>query len=110
MHSNFFRLRQKILLFMCIVAARYGSMENQGSDSKTDAELFSSPTEAIQALINAVQYSDKESLRAIFGPDLDRLLTGDEVQDSANFRSFAKAVSEKCIPIDQNANRRTLEI
>ena len=32
---------------------------------------------------------DKAALREIFGPELDKLITGDEVQDANNAQRFA---------------------
>jgi hypothetical protein len=92
------------------VAAGFSSMTMRATASTSGPESFISSADAIQALVTAVQYGNKESLRAIFGSDLDQLLTGDEVQDSANFKSFAKAVSEKCTPTEKSANQFTLEI
>jgi hypothetical protein len=56
--------------------------------------LFSSPDEARQALVAAVQAKDRASLRAIFGPVARELEPGDPVEEAAEFDHFARHVQE----------------
>src|ERR1039457_7562401 len=51
--------------------------------------LFASPDEAAKALQAAAEAKDKATLRAICGPEFDKLITGDEVQDAHNAQRFA---------------------
>jgi hypothetical protein len=55
---------------------------------------YSSPDDVMQALIVAVKAKDRAALAAIFGPDHEQLLSGDEVEDTNDLDDFAKAVSE----------------
>ena len=50
---------------------------------------FSSPEEAMQALGSAAQARDQSVLTAIFGPDRQKLLSGDAVEDARNLDRFA---------------------
>jgi hypothetical protein len=71
---------------------------------------FASPEEAVQALEAATKVHDKAALRGIFGPEVHDLLTGDERQDKANSRSFAKAIAEGVKPVSEGDARIILEI
>lgn len=55
---------------------------------------YSSPDEAMQALVTAVKGKDRSALASIFGPDHEQLLSGDEVEDTNELNEFAEAVSE----------------
>lgn len=55
---------------------------------------YSSPGEAMQALVAAVKDKDRSALAAIFGPDHEQLLSGDEVEDANDLNDFAEAVNE----------------
>lgn len=55
---------------------------------------YSSPDEAMQALVTAVKAKDRSPLAAIFGPDHEQLLSGDDVEDINDLDDFAEAVSE----------------
>jgi DUF2950 family protein len=50
---------------------------------------FSTPEDAVQALVNAAKAKDQAALTAIFGPDREKLLTGDPVEDSNALSRFA---------------------
>ncbi len=52
-------------------------------------EMFDSPQAALDSLKAAVQVDDKETLRRIFGPQVDELKSGDSVQDAADMQAFA---------------------
>jgi hypothetical protein len=71
---------------------------------------FASPEEAVKALLEATQAGDKAALNQIFGPDVNLLLTGDEVQDANNRVKFAKAMAEGCQQVPEGADKITLEI
>jgi len=55
---------------------------------------YSSPDDALQALVTAVKAKDRSALAAIFGPDHEQLLSGDDVEDTNDLDDFAEAVSE----------------
>jgi hypothetical protein len=56
--------------------------------------VFSSPEEARQALLTAVQQKDHAELKKIFGPVASELEPGDPVEQAAEFEHFAHHVSE----------------
>jgi hypothetical protein len=55
---------------------------------------YSSPDDAMQALIAAAKAKDRAALAEIFGPDHEQLLSGDEVEDTNDLDDFAEAVTE----------------
>jgi hypothetical protein len=57
-------------------------------------QSFSSPEEARQALVTAVQAKDHGALRTIFGPVAAELEPGDPVEQAAEFEHFARHVAE----------------
>lgn len=72
--------------------------------------LFASPEEAVKALQAATEAKDKAALREIFGPEIQELLTGDEVQDAKNARRFAAALAQGCKPVKEGEDKITLEV
>jgi hypothetical protein len=52
-------------------------------------KLFSTPEEAMQALGAAARAKDQAALTAIFGPDRQKLLSGDPVEDANSLTRFA---------------------
>ena len=50
---------------------------------------FASPEEALQALGKAVKAADQAEMTAIFGPDREKLLSGDPVEDANALKRFA---------------------
>jgi hypothetical protein len=73
-------------------------------------ELFSSPEDAMKALVEAVKAKDKSALDQIFGPSAKELLSGDEVQDAAEFESFTKHVAEKADLVKESDSKVILYI
>jgi hypothetical protein len=53
---------------------------------------FSSPAEALTALVAAAKAADRPSVDAIFGPEVKGLLSGDPKQDAIEFAAFSKSV------------------
>ena len=72
--------------------------------------LFASPDDAIKALQAATEAKDKAALRALFGPQLDEFMTGDEVQDGNNAKRFAAAMAQSCKPVPEGENTIIIEI
>jgi len=52
-------------------------------------QTFDTPQAALDALKAAVQANDKETLKQIFGPQVEDLKSGDPVQDAADIEAFA---------------------
>ena len=72
--------------------------------------LFASPDEAAKALQAAAEAKDRAALRAIFGPEFDRLITGDEVLDANNAKRFATLLAQGCQPVKEGEDSITFEI
>ena len=63
--------------------------------SKTPKQrLFSTPQEAVQALVQAVKTADQEKLFAIYGPEREKLLSGDAVQDANALKGFGERLGK----------------
>jgi Protein of unknown function (DUF2950) len=62
--------------------------------------LFPTPEDALKALAGAAKAKDQAALTAIFGPDREKLLSGDPVEDAASLdrltANLAKAVKVNC--------------
>ncbi|HEY3861444.1 MAG TPA: DUF2950 family protein [Verrucomicrobiae bacterium] len=72
--------------------------------------VFSSSDEAIKALQTAAQAQDKGSLAEIFGPDFDKLQTGDKAEDARHRERFAAAMAQSCKQVPEGDNMIQLEI
>jgi hypothetical protein len=55
---------------------------------------FSSPEEAVNALVAATKAGDHAAVGAIFGPEVKDLLSGDPKQDAIEFAAFAKLIGQ----------------
>lgn len=73
-------------------------------------QLFASPDEAIKAVQTATGNNDKASLKMIFGPEVEDLLTGDKVQDAHNGRRFATLISQGYVLEKQGDDKVVVEI
>lgn len=71
---------------------------------------FASPDEAVKALKAATEAKDKAALNEIFGPEVQELLTGDEVQDVNNAQRFATAIAQGCTFVKAGEDKIVLEI
>lgn len=72
--------------------------------------LFSSPEDALKALVEAVSAKDKAALAQIFGPSTKDLRSGDEVQAAAEFEEFARHVAEKADLVKEGDSKVILQI
>jgi hypothetical protein len=84
-------LRRMAVLLLLVSALPTG-----GSAAPPDParQVFTSPEEARQALITAVQAKDHDAVKAIFGPVAQELEPGDPVEQAAEFDHFARHVLE----------------
>lgn len=65
------------------------------ASAQTPQQLtFSSPDEALQALVSAVRAKDRAALEKLFGPDEEKLLSGDQVEDDKDLSDFSEAAQE----------------
>ncbi len=55
---------------------------------------FSSPDDALQALVSAAKTKDRTALGQLFGADYPKLLSGDQVEDDKDLNDFSAAVQE----------------
>jgi Protein of unknown function (DUF2950) len=78
-----------LILVMCLFA-RVPSTHAQTPAQST----FASANDALEALVSAAKDKDRATLAKLFGPDYDKLLTGDEVEDNKDLDEFSTAASE----------------
>src|SRR3954471_3827005 len=71
---------------------------------------FATPADAVNALVAATQNGDKNALQEIFGSHCDEFLTGDDAQDTDNFKNFSNALNQKCVPVERTSEQVILEI
>jgi hypothetical protein len=79
--------------FLFLGVSILGIASTAHAQTSTQA-TYSSPDDAMQALVTAVKGKDRTALASIFGPDHEQLLSGDEVEDMSELNEFAEAVSE----------------
>jgi hypothetical protein len=76
----------------CGGSSAVAAQQERKADTQT---LFSAPEEAMKALLDATRAKDRAALSAIFGPNaMQKLLSGDEVQDNHEMDEFAAAVEK----------------
>ena len=71
---------------------------------------FASPDEAVKALQVAAETKDKEAVKAIFGPEVKGLLTGDDVQDANNSQKFAAVMAQGYTLVKEGDDKVTIEV
>jgi hypothetical protein len=71
---------------------------------------YSSPDDAMQALVVATKAKDRSALASIFGPDHEQLLSGDEVEDTNDLDDFAEAVGESTLLQKVSDSRYTVVV
>jgi hypothetical protein len=94
------------LLFL-MVAARAGSPP---APADVKQQVFSSPEDAKNALINAAKTKDQTALGAMFGPEYVTLRSGDEVQENKELERFAAALDKSALVQKNGDARATLSI
>ena len=117
---NSFDMRKSMLLFLALLLLVYGGLSRGGlavaaqKEAQRKAEkqtLFSTPEEAIKALVDAAKAKDRAALAAIFGPNAQQqLLSGDQVQDNHEMDEFAAAVEKSAKLENVNNAKFTLTI
>ena len=60
-------------------------------------QTFSSPDQAVKALVAAAQNKDTNAFHAIFGPAAHDLISPDAVQATENFKLFLHRLTEKVV-------------
>ncbi|MFI5181144.1 MAG: DUF2950 domain-containing protein [Thermoanaerobaculia bacterium] len=74
-------------LFWARTAPAGGNPEQKEAPKQT---LYSTPEEAVKALVSATEAKDQAAMMAIFGPERERLLSGDPVEDQNALERFAE--------------------
>jgi hypothetical protein len=75
-----------------VLAASFVAAAPHPQDSQQ--ATYSSPDDALQALVSAAKDKDHSALSKIFGPDYNQLLSGDPVEDDKDLSDFASAAGE----------------
>lgn len=71
---------------------------------------FSSPDEAVSALVAAAKTGERPGVDAIFGPGVKELLSGDAKQDAIEFAAFAKSLGQYAHLVRKADDRFVLNI
>ena len=66
-----------------------------GCSSGSRQLTYATPEAAAEALHDACRNRDREQLKRIFGPDMEKLASGNQRQDQADFQRFAAAFDRK---------------
>jgi len=96
-----------ILAVLAFAPARSGAGDPPAAAQQ---RRFATPEEATKALLDAARAKDKDALHEIFGPEIHDILTGDPVQDAANFEAFTKAMGQMCNPVHEGDDKIVLNI
>jgi hypothetical protein len=90
---NKFALATLTVLAMFLAAFLFASVPNAQAQAAAQS-TYSSADDALQALISAAKDKDRTALGKVFGPEYDKLLTGDEVEDNKDLGEFSTAAGE----------------
>jgi Protein of unknown function (DUF2950) len=74
---------------MGITALPAAAQSASSPDESTAQPTFSTPEEAVQALISTAKSDDPREMAKFFGPDGKQLLSGDRVQDQEQLKRFS---------------------
>jgi Protein of unknown function (DUF2950) len=79
--------------------------------SATEQKTFATPTDAVNAMIVAVESGDQTEMLLIFGDDgKDLISSGDAIQDKNGRAGFVKAYKTKHAIVTQDENTRVLQV
>jgi len=100
------------LIFLFVVAAVFAVLADTSLLHAQDSsqQTFSSPQEAMQALVQAARAKDRAALDKIFGPTAQQLLSGDPVEDAKDLADFSKGVQESVQLKQESDSKYTLTI
>ena len=82
-----------LLVLLSVSPFRSGSADAAQKTTHEQA-LFSTPQEAMKAVVNAAETKDRAALTAMFASETENLLSGDEVQDNQELEEFAASVQQ----------------
>ena len=75
-----------------------------------DEQTFSSPDDAVNALVTAAKNDDTNALHLIFGPELKDLMSADAVQASAEHKRFVQRLTQRTELVTNTDSFASLEI
>jgi hypothetical protein len=108
--SAFSPARSISLIAVFLAAAILVFAWSAGEAGVTAQRLFPTPEDALKALHAAAQAKDKAALEQIFGSSAKDLLSGDKVQDAAEFEEFVQHLAEKTNLVKESDSKVTLYI
>ena len=72
--------------------------------------LFPTPDDAVKALVNAAEAKDQAAMTAVLGPDREKLLSGDPVEDGNALSRFAANVRKSVDLVRVSDSKFTLAV
>jgi len=100
----------KILIAALLVIFATVSVWGMPAMAAESQKLFSSPEEALKALVEAAKKEDRAALDQMFGPAAKGLHSSDEVQAAAEFKEFTKHIMEKTSLTKENDSKVIINI
>jgi len=82
------------MLGAVLMAAGLLAAAPAGGAQTAGQATYSSPQDALQALVAAAKTKDHSALAKLYGPEYEQLLSGDDVEDAKDMEDFAAAVNE----------------
>lgn len=73
-------------------------------------KIFTSPQDAVNALVTAAENHDTNAMREIFGPEGRKLVSADAVQAAQSYNLFVKRVAEKVAIVTNSDTSLSLQI
>jgi hypothetical protein len=95
---------------LALLACAAAPLTRAQAASPATQQSFSSPDEALKALVAATKAVDRSALDSIFGPDVKDLLSGDAKQDAIELASFAKSLGQYAVWVQKADDRFVLDI
>jgi Protein of unknown function (DUF2950) len=83
-----------ILLGLLLLFVTAPPLAHSATPADIRQSMFATPEDARQALVTAAKAKDRAALSDIFGPDNDKLLSGDPVQDDHELDQFVAALDQ----------------
>ena len=100
-----------ISIMQCFAAAALACSWQSALAQNVPQKTFAEPEDAVVALVDAAATSNTGELRAIFGPDGDKIVSsGDPVMDQRNREVFLVAYGERGSLMEDGPSRRVLYI
>jgi Protein of unknown function (DUF2950) len=75
-----------------------------------DEKTFTSPQDAVNALVAAAGNQDTNAMHAIFGPEGQQLVSPDAVQAAQGYKAFSQRLSEKTTLLTNSDSSLSLQI